>query len=140
MRDFTILAPIFALAAWTTAILVLTAARRLMSGVSPKEFALGESQKVPSAVSLPNRNYMNLLELPVLFYIICILAFVTQTASGIVIQLAWAYVALRVVHSLIHVTYNAVLHRFVAFALSNGVLVALWVVVGSAIFSRQGAV
>ncbi|MBK7000600.1 MAG: MAPEG family protein [Rhodoferax sp.] len=139
MRDFTILTPIFALAAWTTAILVLTAVRRLRSGVSPREFALGESQKVPSTVSLANRNYMNLLELPVLFYVICILAFVTQTASGVAIQLAWAYVALRVVHSLIHVTYNAVLHRFVAFAFSNGVLIALWVVVGSAIFSRQGA-
>jgi len=43
---------------------------------------------------------------------------------------AWAYVALRIVHSLIHLTYNQVLHRLAAFTLSNGALVVLWVLAG----------
>jgi hypothetical protein len=40
---------------------------------------------------------------------------------------AWVYVALRVIHSLIHITYNNVLHRLSAYALSNFVLMAFWV-------------
>jgi len=55
--------------------------------------------------------------------------------SSAAIALAWAYVALRVVHSLIHITYNHVLHRFLAFASSNFVLLALWILVGRAVFT-----
>jgi len=135
----TILAPAFALAAWTMVILLMIAFRRLQAGfngtVSPREYALGESGRVTPAVSLPNRNYMNLLELPLLFYVVCLIAFVTGSASGAVIALAWVYVALRVLHSLIHITYNDVLHRFVAFASSNVILLVIWVLVGAAVFA-----
>lgn len=134
---FAILWPMFALAAWTVGILLLVATRRILSGISgrvhPREYALGESPKVPADVSLANRNYMNLLELPVLFHAICLVAYVTHTGAAQVVLLAWAYVALRVVHSFIHVTYNHVMHRFVAFAASNFVLVAMWVIVGRAL-------
>lgn len=133
MHHPAVLAPVFALAAWTGLILLLIAVRRLTAGLSPREFALGESPKVPASVSLPNRNYMNLLELPVLFYVVCLVAYAADRASTSVLALAWTYVALRVVHSVIHVTYNQVLHRFVAFVLSNCVLIALWVVVGVAL-------
>lgn len=135
MRDTAILVPVFALAGWTGLILLLIAARRLTAGLSPREFSLGESTKVPAPVSLPNRNYMNLLELPVLFYVICVLAYVAQVAAPLALPLAWGYVGLRIVHSLIHISYNKVLHRFMAFALSNVVLVVLWIVVGRAVFS-----
>lgn len=138
-----ILGPVFALAAWTLCMLLLVAAKRVRAGlsgaISPKEFALGESSKVPGAVSLPNRNYMNLLELPVLFYVACLMAFVTGAASALLVELAWAYVALRVLHSLIHVTYNRVLHRFVAFAASNAVLVSMWVLLAWALAARSPA-
>ena len=127
-------APVFALAAWTFCILLLIAFRRLQAGfngtVSPREYALGESAKVTAPVSLPNRNYMNLLELPLLFYVVLLLAWVTPPVPAAALPLAWAYVALRVVHSLIHVTYNHVLHRFLAFATSNCVLLAMWVLLG----------
>jgi len=46
------------------------------------------------------------------------------------------YVALRVVHTLIHLLYNNVLHRLIAFAASNFVLVGIWAVVGAALLSR----
>ncbi|HMW17775.1 MAG TPA: MAPEG family protein [Accumulibacter sp.] len=90
---------------------------------------MGESPNVPEAVSLPNRNYMNLLELPLLFYVICVIAYTAQTSSVLLLPLAWSYVSLRLVHSIIHIAYNDVFHRFLAFALSNGVLIALWFVV-----------
>ena len=49
--------------------------------------------------------------------------------------LAWAYVALRVVHSLIHLSYNHVYHRLAAFVVSNGVLAALWALAGLGLVS-----
>ena len=69
---------------------------------------------------------MNLLELPMLFYVVCLVLYVTAGASRLGILVAWAYVGLRVVHSLIHLTYNHVLHRLFAFTLSNVALVSLW--------------
>ena len=134
MLKTSILLPIFCLAAWTALVLVLVAVRRLAPGLTPKDFELGESSRVPSAVSLSNRNYMNLLEFPVLFYVICIIQFVAQPTSPYAMSLAWSYVALRMVHSLVHITYNNVLHRSVVFGLSNFVLIALWVHVGIALF------
>ena len=77
-------------------------------------------------MSIPNRNYMNLLELPMLFYVVCLLLYVTGGASSLTIALAWAYVVLRVVHSAIHLSYNHVMHRLAAFTLSNVALVFLW--------------
>lgn len=73
---------------------------------------------------------MNLLEMPVLFYVVCLVAIVAGATTAAILALAWVYVALRVVHSIIHISYNRISHRFAAFALSNGVLIALWVLVG----------
>lgn len=134
MTTTTILLPVFALAGWTCLILLLIAFRRLTAGVAPREYALGESSCVPLAVQLANRNYMNLLELPLLFYVICLLAYVSGSVFSLLVWLAWSYVLLRVIHSLIHVTYNRVMHRFLVFVLSNLVLTALWVLVGLAVF------
>jgi hypothetical protein len=73
---------------------------------------------------------MNLLELPMLFYVVCVILYVTAGGSRLAVFVAWSYVALRVVHSLIHLTYNHVLHRLAAFTLSNAALVSLWVIAG----------
>ena len=73
---------------------------------------------------------MNLLELPMLFYVVCVVLYVTGGAPRQGIDVAWAYVGLRIVHSLIHLTYNRVLHRLFAFTLSNIALVSLWVIAG----------
>ncbi|HEY2561253.1 MAG TPA: MAPEG family protein [Caldimonas sp.] len=131
MRNPAILYPLFALAAWTLLVLGLIPIARVRSvrqrEIAPDDFKYGESAKVPGRVSIPNRNYMNLLELPMLFYVVGILLYVTAGASAPAIAIAWAFVALRVVHSLIHLTYNGVLHRLAAFTFSNVALVLLWV-------------
>ena len=138
MSNTDILQPLFALAFWTSLVLLLIPITRFRAAfrreVVADDFKHGESGSVPQHVSLPNRNYMNLLELPLLFYVVCLIAFVTGSASGAVIALAWGYVALRVVHSLIHITYNHVLHRFLAFASRNVALLVIWVLVGAAVF------
>ena len=56
--------------------------------------------------------------------------------AALQVGLAWAYVALRVVHSLIHLSYNHVYHRLAAFVVSNGVLAALWALAGLGLVSR----
>jgi hypothetical protein len=81
---------------------------------------------------------MNLLELPMLFYVVCLILYVTAGASRLAILVAWAYVALRIVHSLIHLTYNHVLHRLSAFTLSNIALVSLWVLAGTHVVKSLG--
>ncbi|MBS0359770.1 MAG: MAPEG family protein, partial [Proteobacteria bacterium] len=68
------------------------------------------------------------LELPLLFYVASLMFFVTGKVDGLVLAVAWTYVALRVIHSAIHLTYNKVMHRLTPFAISNFVLMAYWVV------------
>lgn len=134
MNNHAILYPIFALAWWTSCVLLLIPIARIRAGrrreIVVDDFKYGESSAVPPHVSIPNRNYMNLLELPVLFYVAGVLLLVSPCTSLTSIYLAWLYVGLRIVHSVIHLTYNKVLHRLAAFAASNAVLVALWMDVG----------
>lgn len=131
MHDPSILYPVFALAAWTGLVLLLIPFVRIRAvrrrEVRGSDFRLGESAAVPDAVRIPNRNFMNLLEVPVLFYVVCLLIYVAVLSSPGAIWLAWTYVGLRVVHSVVHLTYNHVIHRLVLFAVSNGVLAVLWV-------------
>mgnify|MGYP003382689570 CR=1 FL=1 len=126
-----ILKPMALLALYTAAIIIVVAVRRgmaMMAGtITLDDFAHGETPKVPASASLANRNYMNLLEMPVLYYAVCITIFALQRSDGLFVGLAWAYFGLRVAHSLIHLTYNKVLHRSLVFALSNFVLAIMWV-------------
>ena len=71
-------------------------------------------------------NFQNLFEVPVLFYTLCaILAFAEHVSVFYVVG-AWLFVALRYVHSLIHLTYNRVMHRFTVYALSTVLLFLMW--------------
>jgi hypothetical protein len=102
--------------------------RAARAGVlSAEDFKLGESPRVPPDVSIPNRNYMNLLELPTLFYAACLALLLLGRVSPTDYAIAWSYVGLRATHSLIHLSYNHVVHRLVVFALSNLVLGVLWI-------------
>lgn len=71
-------------------------------------------------------NFRNLFETPVLFYALVATALGTSFTPGWLAAGAWAYVALRGVHSYIHCTYNRVMHRFYAFAIGFVLLVGLW--------------
>jgi hypothetical protein len=139
MTATSILSPVFALALWTGCVLILIPLARFRASwrrqIVVDDFKYGESTAVPPEVSIPNRNYMNLLELPVLFYVVCLIILVTGGASPAMLNTAWAFVALRVVHSLIHLTYNRVMHRFAAFLASNMALLLLWVLAGMRVFA-----
>ena len=71
-------------------------------------------------------NFRNLFETPVLFYAAALTVYAAQLSTPLYVALAWAYVATRVVHSLIHCTYNKVMHRLQAFIASFAVLWTIW--------------
>ena len=79
-----------------------------------------------AAVSAPSDNLMNLFELPVLFYLLAVLLLITDEASHGFVIAAWVYVGLRTLHSLVHCTYNQVLHRFAIYVASSMVLWVMW--------------
>jgi len=95
--------------------------------LKPRDFRWGESADVPGELRTPNRIFMNLLEMPVLFYIACIALYVSGKADWAYVTLAWMFVALRFVHAAIYLAYNNILHRFFAFAASNVVLAVMWI-------------
>ncbi len=73
-------------------------------------------------------NFRNLFELPVLFYAGVLLAIQSGAGGAWLLGLAWAFVALRYLHSVIHCSYNRVLDRFKAYLLGGLALWAFWVV------------
>ena len=81
---------------------------------------------IPEKVSLASHNLRNLFELPVIFYAICLYLFMSDSVDRIHLLAAWSFLAFRVVHSLIHCTYNKVEHRFAAYMLAA---IGLWTMV-----------
>lgn len=130
MDDNTIFLPAVAMVALTIAVLVRTFFERKRQ-VAAEQIHFRE---IPSGSQMAARfgdtraadNYRNLFEMPVLFYLALGVAFATQQVSPTVLALAWGFVALRVVHSVIHCTYNRVMHRFAAFLGSSVLLWVMW--------------
>jgi hypothetical protein len=133
MVGAAILQPVVALAAWTmvmwfwlygTRIPALSAAK-----VDPDDLVhdttKGLDQILPPQVQWKAHNYNHLHEAPTVFYAVAITLAIIGRGDGIAAQLGWAYVGLRVVHSLIQATVNKVTLRFLVFAISSFVLMAL---------------
>ncbi|MDS4015340.1 MAG: MAPEG family protein [Candidatus Accumulibacter sp.] len=72
-------------------------------------------------------NFRNLFEVPVLFYALVATALASGHVPAWLVVGCWSFVALRVVHSAIHCTYNKVFHRLTAFLAGFGLIVVLWV-------------
>ena len=100
MTNIAMLNPVAALVSWTGFVLLLIPFARFRAAfrrrVTADDFKFGESGSVPPDVSIPNRNYMNLLEAPMIFYLACVLGFVTAGVTPSTVLLAWAHVALWV--------------------------------------------
>lgn len=122
MNDTAILLPMIGLAWWTAGVYLIAVRRRLRGaqtlGLRMESYNLGEPDSTPAYVRQANRNILNLFEMPVLYYFTGTLLFVTDNVSETALALAWAYFVLRIAHSLIHLTYNRVLHRSIVFAAS----------------------
>ena len=137
-----ILRPMVVLIAWTLVMLGWALATRL-----PAMKAAGVDLRTPVGTkgsdadrSLPPQaqwkvhNYNHLMEQPTLFYAVCTVLALSGSGDGPNAWIAWAYVGLRIVHSLIQATSNRVRDRFVVFMLSSLTLVALTLHAALAVF------
>ncbi|QGN53772.1 MAPEG family protein [Novosphingobium sp. Gsoil 351] len=142
MVGMEILKPLVVLAAWTMVMWVWMYATRIPAmGKAKIDTAnltggTGKSldEVLPPEVQWKAHNYNHLHEAPTVFYAIAIVLAITGQGDGLNATLGWAYVALRIVHSLVQATVNRVVVRFLIFALSSLVLMALTVHAGFAVF------
>lgn len=105
-------------------------------GIRAQELARQElAQRRMEKVAGPSENLVNLLEIPLLFYVVLLLIDSLHMSNSLIVMLAWSYVALRLVHSLIHITSNRVLYRFTAYFTSTLLLWWMWGLVALRIVS-----
>jgi hypothetical protein len=95
--------------------------------ISPQSVALSAQAGERYEDTRASDNFKHLFEQPVLFYALCALAIASATIPFWLPMAAWAYVALRAVHSLIQCSYNRVMHRFYVFMTSFLLLFAMWI-------------
>lgn len=84
----------------------------------------------PARAGVISNAFHNQLEMPMLFYAASAFALLANAADPTMIALAWGFAILRLVHAIIHTTYNNVAHRFTVYIISSMVLLAMWVRLG----------
>jgi hypothetical protein len=134
MPNHAIFLPALAMVALTFSVLAVMFRRRVAQlkrdRIHPQKVSTSTQASLLYTDVAPADNFRNLFEMPVLFYLALLVAAITDQVTMPVLVLAWSYVAARTLHSVIQCSYNKVIHRFRAFALSAFVLVALWAVLG----------
>jgi len=135
-----ILAPVVALALWSLVMWVWLYATRIPAmrkARTPLDPTIPPAQLVgtlPPAVRWKADNYNHLMEQPTLFYAVALALAIAGAGDGLNAGLAWAYVALRIAHSLVQATVNIILIRFSLFVASTLVLAGLTVRAALAVF------
>ena len=115
---------IFLLALW---MLQVRAAAVRSGAVHPRDFALGQAVWPARATQVSN-SFHNQLQLPLLFFVLVILAMMTKKADLLFVVMSWAFVATRILHAAIHTGPNRLGPRFGAFAAGAALLLAMWVI------------
>ncbi|MFN3239593.1 MAG: MAPEG family protein [Pseudomonadales bacterium] len=135
-----ILLPVFCLVLWTIVQLFWMAATRLPAiakaklGPTAGRRTADLANQLPEQVQWKADNYNHLHEAPTLFYAVAIVLAIIGQGDGFNTILAWAYVGLRIAHSIVQATINRVIIRFALYALSSLVLMALILHAGIAVF------
>lgn len=130
MTREVILLPAVALVLLTAVVWVLlyfTRVREMRARrISPQAVATRAKGALALEDTAASDNFMNLFEMPVLFYVLIVILYAADMADRSHLTLAWTYVALRYVHTGIHVTYNRVMHRFPVYLAGGIVLWIMW--------------
>ncbi len=126
-----VLLPLFVQVALTFGLMFWMAFSRI-GAIKRKEtrmadVALGQLNWPPRVQQISN-SYHSQLQLPVLFYVLTVLAIVTRHADVVFVVMAWLFVFTRLLHAYIHTGSNFVRHRFNAFALGAMILLAMWLI------------
>jgi hypothetical protein len=107
---------------------------RLKVPLDPNASKAAFDGALPASVRWKADNYNHLMEQPTIFYATAVSLAVVGAGAGLNAWLAWGYVALRVVHSLVQATSNVILVRFSIFMLSSAVMLVLAVRAATAVF------
>ena len=119
MSQTALLTPIFVLVLWTSAVFLVLAFGRIKYTKNPQNAAHSKDLKgtMPDWVERAADNYNHLFEQPVAFYALTLCIAVINNFDSFMVQLAWAFVVLRIMHSLVQLTFNLVLLRFFIFVM-----------------------
>ena len=137
---YSILQPVIALVLWSmvmwawlyaTRLPAMIQARTKLDPALPRDVMLGG---LPPRVRWKADNYNHLMEQPTLFYATALTLALLEQGDALTVGLAWAYVGLRIAHSLIQALVNVIIVRFSVFMIASGVLVVLAVRAGMAVF------
>ncbi len=129
--SLAILQPIIVLVLWSmvmwvwlyvTRVPAMLRARTKLDPTLPRDVMLGG---LPPQVRWKADNYNHLMEQPTLFYATALTLALLEQGDALTVGLAWAYVGLRIAHSLIQALVNVIIVRFSVFMIASGVLVVL---------------
>jgi hypothetical protein len=129
MKQEAIFSPFFATVFLTFAVWVYMYIRRIRLitslKISPKDLAIpGKlAQLSPPEVSNPSDNFKNLFEIPVLFYVLVLYLYATKQVDFLYVNAAWIFAIFRLLHSIVHCTFNLVMLRFYLYLFSS---LAFW--------------
>ena len=118
MDQLTLLTPVLVLVIWTFIIFLIMAFGRVSFMNNPQDAADSKDYKnqLPTWVNRTADNYNHLFEQPVAFYAVTLTIALVNSFDSLIVQLAWAYVLIIIIHSLVQLTINIVLVRFFLFA------------------------
>ena len=118
MNQLELITPILTLIIWTFLIFLMMAFGRVRFMSNPQDAAHSKDYKdqLPAWVNRTADNYNHLFEQPVAFYAVTLSIALINDFDNLIMQLAWAYVLIRIIHSLVQLTINIVLVRFFLFA------------------------
>lgn len=123
----------FTLVLLTNVVMIITARARVASvrtgRVPLGYFELMQGQDVPEFIVKSSRHFNNLFEVPTLFYAGGAVYLALNLDSSAAIACAWVFVAARFAHSIIHLSYNNVLHRLMIFGIGNLAVLAMWIAI-----------
>jgi len=135
-----ILQPVVALVLWSFVMWAwlyatrIPALRKANVGLDPTLTAADLAARLPPSVRWKADNYNHLMEQPTIFYAAALALAVAGEGDGLNLGLAWAYVAIRVVHSLVQALANIIMARFMIFMAGSVVLLALAARAAMAVF------
>jgi hypothetical protein len=126
-----VLAPLFVQVLLTFVLLVMMGRRRFAAArageVRIEDTALGQSTWPQEPTKAANA-FANQFQMPVLFYVLVLLAVITRKADLLFVVLSWVFVITRLFHAFIHTGSNVVMRRFTAFLAGVVVLAVMWIV------------
>ncbi len=131
MGATAILQPVIVLGLWTAIMMLWMYATRIpamnKAGMDPQAAQHVKNIELPSNVARIADNYNHLFEQPTLFYATALTIAVMGHGDATNVMLAWTFVILRIIHSLVQATINIVMLRFSIFVLSWLVLIIMLV-------------